>query len=264
MDVLRCQECGHVCSSQRGDPDYQAYYRDNPTDWEDPFWWDQAHRGMYDDFCARFLEGRRGRLLDVGCGLGFFVKRAGACAGWEAVGYEISPDAVRYARERLGLENVCCGRVEGASLPDGSFDLITLWDVIEHLPEPDALLQELARLLAPGGILFLHTPNAAVQLLKARWKMRLLGERPGGHYLEARDHLHLYTMRTLRVLLERNGFGQAEFFHLLPIQSLGGSRRTAPAALKNLWHWGARTVLHLSGGRVNWGNLYCVAQTKGR
>ncbi|MFN0170066.1 MAG: hypothetical protein ACKV22_26895, partial [Bryobacteraceae bacterium] len=67
IDVLRCEECGHVCSSHQGDPGYAAYYQDNPTDWEDPYWWDEAHREMYDDFCSRFLEGRPTRPI-VGCG----------------------------------------------------------------------------------------------------------------------------------------------------------------------------------------------------
>src|SRR5207247_1822159 len=89
--------------------------------------------------------------------------------------------------------SITCGKLEEAGYPPSSFDLITLWDVIEHIPDPDLLLKQIATVLKPRGELFLHTPNASMQLVKARIKRITKGERAEEHYLEARDHVNLYS-----------------------------------------------------------------------
>jgi len=80
-------------------------------------------------------------MLDVGCNLGFFLSVARA-QGYEVHGVEISAESVKYAQEQLNLD-VVCGTIETASYPDRSFDVITLWDVIEHVPQPIVLLSEI-------------------------------------------------------------------------------------------------------------------------
>jgi SAM-dependent methyltransferase len=219
---------------------------------------------MYAGFCEQFIIGKSGRLLDVGCGLGFFVKALEPFQDWQTVGCEISDAAVQFARTRLGLANVMrLDKTGELDFPPNSFDIVTLWDVLEHLPCPDPLLINLRSILKQEGLLFLHTPNVQVQLLKARLKKLLKGMQPGLYYLEAKDHVHLYSMRSIRRLLERNGFSRVAFVHLPPIQGVAGSRSRFPIIVKNQWFWCAKAAFDLSFGLVNVDNLFVVAE-KGR
>src|SRR2546428_9581461 len=140
--------------------------------------------------------GRKGRLLDLGCALGDFLLEAKA-AGWDVAGVEISTFAAQRARAR-GLR-VTAGRLEELDLPAASFDVITLYDAIEHLTDPVATLAAVHRLLVPGGLLHLVTPSVGgVQA-------RLLG-RHWYHYKPG-EHLFYFTPDTLRRAVERAGLG---------------------------------------------------------
>lgn len=107
----------------------------------------------------------RGRLLDVGCAAGFFL--AEAQAHYEVQGVELSAWSSAYARDRLGLR-VVTGTLQQAALPDAHFDIVTLWDVIEHVPDPVPLLAEAARVLRPGGRLVLTTGDWGSAYARAR------------------------------------------------------------------------------------------------
>jgi len=248
-----------VFSSFQADPHYSGYFGEEAVS-GDQFWWNEAHQRMYAAFCERFIIGKSGRLLDVGCGLGFFVKALESFQDWQAVGCEISAAAVHFARTTLGLNNVMClDRTGELAFPPNYFDVVTLWDVLEHLPCPDPLLGNVCSILKEDGWLFLHTPNVQVQLLKARLKKLLKGMQPGLHYLEAKDHVHLYSMQSIRRLLARNGFSRVAFLHLPPIQAVAGSRSRLLTGVKNQWFWCAKAVFSLSGGLVNLDNLFVVA-----
>jgi 2-polyprenyl-3-methyl-5-hydroxy-6-metoxy-1,4-benzoquinol methylase len=134
-----------------------------------------------------------GRLLDVGCGQGG-VLRLLQRRGWQVVGTELgarppgpTPDLdIRY------------GPLEAAGLPAGSFDVITLWHVLEHLPDPRATLDQVRHLLAPGGQLLVAVPNFAslqARLTGARW-----------FHLDVPRHLFHFRTRDLAALLEQAGF----------------------------------------------------------
>jgi 2-polyprenyl-3-methyl-5-hydroxy-6-metoxy-1,4-benzoquinol methylase len=134
------------------------------------------------------------RLLDVGCYIGVFVEIAQA-AGWEAAGLEPSAWGVAEARKR-GL-HVVQGTLATAGLPAASFDVITMWDVIEHLTDPMAELRRTHRLLKPGGLAVLHTmdiesPFARLMGRHWPWLMEM--------------HLYYFSRRTLAAMLERAGF----------------------------------------------------------
>jgi 2-polyprenyl-3-methyl-5-hydroxy-6-metoxy-1,4-benzoquinol methylase len=260
IDVLRCTNCGHVFSSFHAMQDYDGYFKAYSVVSADQFWWNEAHKEMYEDFCQRFIAGQEGQLLDVGCGLGYFVKRVSAFSSWRAFGYEISRQAVDFARARLGLPNVFCGRVEDSKLAKKSFDIITLWDVIEHIPNPDPLLSYLSSLLKEDGVLFIHTPNVRVQLPKAKLRKLLRGMRAGIHYLEAKDHINIYSEKTIASILNRNGFSHIRFIHLKPIQSLAGSRNQLLRFLKNFWFYSSCALFHMTFGRINLDNLFVLAR----
>jgi len=137
---------------------------------------------------------RNGRLLDVGCAAGFFL--AEARAHYDVQGVELSTWSSAYARERLGLP-VITGTLQDAQLDGDQFDVITLWDVIEHVPDPVPLLAEAARLLKPGGRLVLSTGDwgsAYAQRRGADW-----------HLMTPPWHLTMFSRDTLARAAQRAG-----------------------------------------------------------
>jgi SAM-dependent methyltransferase len=137
-----------------------------------------------------------GRLLDVGCASGIFLRGMQARAGWEVCGVEINAEVARLARERYQL-NVFAGTLEQAEFPEASFDTVTMWDVLEHLHDPAASLREVHRILKPDGILVARVPN-----LDSR-DAQLFGRYWAG--LDAPRHLCVFTPKTLSTLLVANG-----------------------------------------------------------
>jgi len=137
-----------------------------------------------------------GRVLDVGCAAGFFL-RVMKDEGWQVTGLEPS-DAIRaHAADLIGAENVHGELLGEAELDPGSFDLITLWDVIEHIPDAVAALKEAKKLLAPGGKLLIETQNVdsrAARVLGKRWQ----------HYKHA-EHIYHFNPKTIRNLLDQAG-----------------------------------------------------------
>lgn len=221
IPILQCLNCFHVYSSYEQVEHYDGYWRESEFDLN---WWDLAHRKVYNHFIKKFLTKESGSILDVGCGLGFFVKTVmQQRPNWKVIGYEMSEVAVKFAREKNGLSNVFSGRVEDSQLSLASFDIITLWDVIEHIPKPQPLLHYLHSLLKPGGILFLQTPNFPIQLYKAKIKVLLKGMKEGVHYLEAKDHINDYTQTSLNFLAEQCNFQKPEYYLLPPILSVSGT-----------------------------------------
>jgi len=258
IDILQCLECHHVFSSFAANLHYDGFWGEEVAD-GDHLYWSKARARMHQDFFSRFLVGRSGRLLDMGCGLGFFLKAMALYTSWEAHGCEISPAAVRYAREKLGLPNVICGPLEEVDLPQSSFDLITIWDVIDHVLRPDPLLRHCHALLREGGLCFIRVPNVSIQLPRARLVKLLRGAQASVRYLQPRDHLHHYSMSSIRRLLERNGFSRVDFVHLHPIQSGSGSENGYLRGVKNGWFEAVRALAIVSRGHVNFDNLFVVA-----
>lgn len=136
-----------------------------------------------------------GRMLDVGCGGGANL-RAMQALGWEPHGVDFSALAVQTCRQS-GLD-VFHGELSQAGFPDGAFDLVSAHHVIEHLADPRALVREAFRILKPGGMLLLRTPNSAA-----------LGRAWLGTDWYANDvprHLILFSPDNLALLVENAGF----------------------------------------------------------
>ncbi|HEX8501934.1 MAG TPA: class I SAM-dependent methyltransferase [Pyrinomonadaceae bacterium] len=139
---------------------------------------------------------RRGALLEVGCAYGLFLDEARP--HFERVeGIDISAAPVAYARDALGLD-----ARQGEFLTTGyegkTFDVVCMWDTIEHLPSPEEYLEKAARLLGDGGMVFLTTGD--IGSLNARWKGA------GWRQIHPPSHLHYFSRHTITVLLERLGF----------------------------------------------------------
>lgn len=136
-----------------------------------------------------------GRLLDVGCSIGRLLDLARS-RGYAVLGIELGERARRYAREHYGLP-VLAERLEEARLQAGSFDVVTLIEVLEHLPDPRGMLREVRRILRPGGMALVGVPNAwslGVMVLHARARTF------------NRNHLFHFNEETLGRLLAEEGF----------------------------------------------------------
>lgn len=135
------------------------------------------------------------RLLDVGCATGVFLKSASS--SWQVQGVELSPFASSYAREKNGL-SVKTGSVRQAAYPDNFFDIVTMWDVVEHLSAPVDDLTEVHRILKDDGLLILTTGD--VSSLFARICGRYW------HLYNPSQHLSYFSRKTVKTLLNKAGF----------------------------------------------------------
>jgi SAM-dependent methyltransferase len=133
-------------------------------------------------------QGRKGRVLDVGCGRGMLL-RAFQENGFEITGTEFSDEACRYAREVLKIP-VCVGPLETLGFGENSFDVITMWHVLEHVSDPRSTLSEVARILRPGGLFLVGVPNFGgpeARLTRAGW-----------FHLDVPRHLSHHTPSSLK------------------------------------------------------------------
>ncbi len=140
---------------------------------------------------------RAGRLLDVGCATGMFLAEMRGFPGWEVAGVEPSESAADFARRNYGIA-VHHGDLASACFPDSQFDVVTLWDVFEHLYDPLAMLVEIRRILAPDGVLILRTPSLD------SWDARVFGPYWAG--LDSPRHLAIFSRQTALRILQKAGF----------------------------------------------------------
>lgn len=239
--LARCRDCTHlfVASGLRAgelDNAYDASY----------YGAGEAAGNGYDDYLAKApqrLQGfaerlcglerhapRRGRLLDFGCAVGLFVKVA-QDAGWEAWGCERSAWAADYGRRTWGLNIVVQSDPQPAAL-DQPFDVVTMWDVVEHLENPREELHAAARRLKRGGVLALNTVDSGS-----------LGARLAGRHwrhLAPPHHLQYFSRDSLVRLVRSCGF------HVRSVQSHGvlwkADRRHT--RLNGLRAWSERLATH--------------------
>lgn len=148
------------------------------------------------DFCVMSLPYKpHGRLLEVGCGSGSMLSYMNSL-GWQTEGIDFDPSAVSNALEK-GLK-VSVGSLEAQNFDDAIFDAIMMSHVIEHIPDPVKVLSECYRILKPGGILTLVTPNT-----------ESLGHRIFGRFwlhLDPPRHLVLFNRKALLGLARQTGF----------------------------------------------------------
>ena len=135
------------------------------------------------------------RLLDVGSSVGCVIEAA-LNRGWQAMGIDVSESAVESCRER----NLPCRVFDGRTVPfpDRTFDVLTSWHVIEHVADVEETLAEWFRVLRPGGVIALETPDASSPIVRLR----------GQSYRKfwAPEHTYTFTPRTLAAFIEQAGF----------------------------------------------------------
>jgi len=206
--LIRCRHCGLVCVRDFPDADRlsaiygEAYYASPSShivgydnyEADRANIWRTSHRRLQQ--IARYAA-PPGRLLDVGCALGFFMGAAEE-AGWHTTGVDVSPYAARYARDLVGRD-VHCGEIDQVDLGDTAFDVITLWDVVEHMVDPLAQLRACRRRLVDGGLIVISTPDigsVTARLTGARWMGFKLAD----------EHVYYFSRPTITRLLREAGF----------------------------------------------------------
>lgn len=200
--VLQCTQCQLVYVSPR------LPYEALGLVYTEPYWTSpdptvrgySNYRAEGDQYLKTFRQRYRhlanlkpGRALDIGCAAGYFL-RVLAENGWEACGVDISSAITQDLANEFPIH---LGPLTEAPWPKHSFDLISLWDVIEHVPDPRTFLEQTVWLLRPGGTLILETQNVE------SWYARLMGRR--WHHYKHWEHLLHFSPGTLEQLLQSCG-----------------------------------------------------------
>ncbi len=217
LRYVRCSNCGVLFS----DVDEAAYSVGQHNAWHEDrvdegaaAFYGTARERVHEQFLAVHTPTGEGRLLDVGCGLGYFVERA-LHAGWDAYGCDTSGPWTSAARDRVGEDRIHDGLADPTMLGGLRYDLVTAWDVVEHVHDPLPFLRTLRDLLAPNGKLFLRTPNVA-WVYPTYWARRRLLNEPVE--LGPLNHVVYYGAATMSRGLREAGLEPVEWPVLPPPQ----------------------------------------------
>jgi SAM-dependent methyltransferase len=242
FELQRCSDCDHVFVSPAPDPlELAAVYADQvaqgshtrergaPTGPAHPKFVERVER------VRRHLQ--RGKVLDVGCANGELLNLV-RDRGFEVQGVEMNPETAGAARS-IGIP-VVTGSLEQAAFPDGTFDLVHLGDVIEHVPDVHAFAAEVRRVVRPGGLVIVVTPNHDAFFPRATWALWRWVRIPWSHATPP-FHLHQFSTRSLWKLLEAHGlrmvdtwFSPVELPYELQATGLFGELKRAVLARRGL------------------------------
>jgi SAM-dependent methyltransferase len=247
--LVRCAGCGLQYVSPRLRPDViLAGYRDGA---DERFVSQIAARERTFARCLDHVERhapRRGRVLDVGAAAGSFLHVARQ-RGWQVAGCEPNLWMCEWGRRHYGLD-LHPGTVEAEHYGQNSFDVVTLWDVLEHTGDPRTFVGECRRILKPGGLLVVNYPDIG------SWIARAMG--PRWVFLLS-VHLYYFTRQTMRALLDRAGFDVIETRpHVQRLELQYVLERAEPVA-RGLARIGRRLVRRAGMGA--WQVPYWVGQT---
>jgi 2-polyprenyl-3-methyl-5-hydroxy-6-metoxy-1,4-benzoquinol methylase len=164
--------------------------------------------------CVYRKLNKQTRLLDIGCGSGKFMYEINSFTNSDVCGVDISPKAVTVAKNNYGL-NIFCGTITEAPFVCNSFDVITAWSYLEHVPNPSEVLARIYELLKQGGDCIISCPNFGSV------NARLFGNK--WYHLDCPRHLYIYTPKTITALLKKNGFIVKKTTHQTSSKGLLGS-----------------------------------------
>jgi SAM-dependent methyltransferase len=190
FEIRRCTRCALVHVSPRPTPERLAqYYPDGYFGKRHPLL-----KNFFMNLRVGALPATPGRVLDIGCGRADFLM---ACRrrGWQVAGVEQDGAPIMELRRELGLEVV--STTELATLPDASFDAVTMWHVFEHMFDPHEMLREIVRLLRPGGTAVIEVPNFG------SWQARI--DPQYWFHLDVPRHLLHFERPTLEAMLDSEG-----------------------------------------------------------
>lgn len=213
FNIVQCQKCGLVfrdiiLDSQETD----CLYSENYFTKEQKEFFFEHDNIKRKDFLKRIkaienIYGQKGKILDVGCAIGTFLD---VCQkrGWEVYGEELSDFAAQYAKDKFDL-NVFSGELIEAKFPDNFFDVVTLWDVVDHSERPRLLLKEVHRILKKDGLIVVQTTMKDGLIYRTAHYLYLLSRGLIKFPVEKGHPIHhstFYSTKTLNQALELAGF----------------------------------------------------------
>lgn len=202
LRVVRCDHCGlvfvnpqptaaaileyHAAQDLMMRKGWSSYFQHSSDQLKEL--WDERLEDV-----KRWINRGEVRLLDVGCGPGEFLYFARQ-RGWDATGFEFAPSVAQLAHDKYGLD-VKVGDLATLDYANDGFTLLSMWHVLEHLPNPLAILTRAHELLVPGGLLVLEVPN-----VNCFWR------RSYRYPFSAILHLFHFSPSTLAALVQKAGF----------------------------------------------------------
>jgi SAM-dependent methyltransferase len=213
--VHRCPECGFRQVRPRlGRHELARLYSNDYFDAASEVGFRDYHRQQQRAEREGYFLARRlrriapaGRLLEVGCALGFLMEAAARFSGWTVAGVDVSPFAAWFARRRYDLD-VRCATLEEAAFDGESFDFVVAKDLLEHVLAPRDLMGEVHRILRPGGHVWLVTPNGEANIRPLQGIARRLRDARDGERLPRLDqgHLSFFHLANLERLFQECEF----------------------------------------------------------
>jgi 2-polyprenyl-3-methyl-5-hydroxy-6-metoxy-1,4-benzoquinol methylase len=212
FDIVKC-ECGHIYQNPRYDDTAikksynrkRDFYRSLPR---------ESNTKSFDFVNAMRLKRigvSLGRLLDIGCAFGNFLCVAKK-QGFDTYGIEIDKNTINVAKK---CGKIFAGTLENAKYNSKFFDVVTMFDVIEHVPQPSDTLKEVKRIMKKGGMLVIQTP-ASDSLYR-----KIKGENWDYYGLQ---HLNYFSKKDMKIMLEKNGFAMKKIFYGDEIGFIGSVR----------------------------------------
>jgi SAM-dependent methyltransferase len=253
--LVRCRQCGLLYKDPLPAEFVQRHYEDVYAHDAVSEHIDRRRRALFESFLEVVRPFGGGRLLDVGCGSGEFLALARE-HGWSAGGVEPSSRGAALARRRGLVVHGDC-----SELPDAHFDAVTLWNVVDFFLRPVEQMREIRGVLAPGGLVFVRTPNAVFQL--AAWRLsRVVVWPPPVARLVADAHFFqplVWGPSSLRLLLLRAGFtdvriDNSPLSHGDPYRGSSATRERLVASVKGVVHALAEGLYRASRGRLTVGS----------
>ena len=264
---VACLRCGLVFRSPMPSGEIvQEFYRESASSNVEV---EVQRADPYKGFLEKLetLKPRHGKLLDIGCGYGNFVRMARGY-GWDPYGIELSREACGYIREMYGLP-VYSQDLRDVRFPSAYFDVVTMWNVLDHLADPLGHLREVRRVIKADGVLFVRVPNFPFQCTTYRIG-RMIEECV--HAEVARRisvfHLYCFTRDSLEKILNKAGFNRVKVSNGRP--SRGDPYRAFSPGFgwmvqvgKYLIHFTAQLLFYATGGAEVFGSsieAYAEAQ----
>ncbi|MCK5305942.1 MAG: class I SAM-dependent methyltransferase [Candidatus Omnitrophica bacterium] len=250
INVVKCKICGLVYKTpRRALQNELEIYRTYPLARESKENYIKKRMVLFKYLLYKVNQrAKKGKLLDLGCQFGYFLDLARR-EGWQVFGVDVSGEAIAFAKEKLGL-NVYEGTLKEAKFPDDFFDVITLWDALEHLSDPFAELLEIKRILKGGGQLVFRDRNAASHV-KVRLMFGNLAKK-----LKINPtvfHLCTFSAKTAKMILKKAGFEDIKVINSkLTIGDPFGAGRIfgqfGVKQIKKITYSLSQLIFYLSGG----------------
>ena len=217
QQLVTCADCGMIYESPRFDSEtiVEGYMSSHEADHDSQYLMRVKSFYLTLKKHAKRIPESGAKILDIGTAGGAFLDAASQY-GYDAYGLEPSADLVARGKARgLKIEQ---GTIEKHEFAPHSFDMVCLWDVIEHLPDPGSALQEIKKLLKPDGILLINYPDIGT------WQARLAGKR---FWWILSVHLHHFTRKSITGICARTGFEAFHFQRYWQVLEFGYLERMA-------------------------------------